>query len=34
LTMFERTPLDQLLSFSTTDQEMPNAPNQLTLHGI
>src|SRR5215813_2145316 len=34
LTMFERTPLDQLLSFATTDQEMPNAPNQLTLHGI
>ena len=34
LTMFERTPLDQLLSFTTTDQEMPNAPNQLTLHGI
>lgn len=34
LTMFERTPLDQLLSFSTTDQEMPNTPNQLTLHGI
>jgi hypothetical protein len=34
LTMFERTPLDQLLSFNTTDQEMPNAPNQLTLHGI
>lgn len=34
LTLFERTPLDQLLSFSTIDQEMPNAPNQLTLHGI
>ena len=34
LTMFERTPLDQLLSFATTDQDMPNAPNQLTLHGI
>ena len=34
LTMFERTPLDQLLSFSTIDQEMPNAPNQLKLHGI
>lgn len=34
LTMFERTPLDQLLSFGTTDQEMPNVANQLTLHGI
>jgi hypothetical protein len=34
LTMFERTPLDQLLTFSTTDQEMANAPNQLSLHGF
>ena len=34
LTMFERTPLDQLLAFSAAEQEMPGAPNQLTLHGI
>jgi hypothetical protein len=34
LTMFERTPLDQLLAFSVTDQEMPNTPNQLSLHGF
>jgi Domain of unknown function (DUF4372)/Transposase DDE domain len=34
LTMFERTPLDQLLTFSTTDQEMAHSPKQLTLHGF
>ena len=34
LTMFERTPLDQLLAFSTSNPEMPNTPNQLTLNGI
>jgi len=34
LTMFERTPLDQLLAFSITDQEMPNTLNQLSLHGF
>jgi len=34
LTMFERTPLDQLLAFSANDAEMPSTGNQLTLHGI
>lgn len=34
LTMFERTPLDQLLTFGAQDQEMLTTPNQLTLHGI
>lgn len=34
LTMFERTPLDQLLTPSVSEQEMPGTPNQLTLHGI
>jgi hypothetical protein len=34
LTMFERTPLDQLLTFSAKDEEMPITANQLTLHGI
>ena len=34
LTMFERTPLDQLLTFGANDQEMPSDANQLTLHGI
>lgn len=34
LTMFERTPLDQLLTFNATQQEMLNSPKQLNLHGI
>ena len=34
LTTFERTPLHQLLTFNAGEQEMPSAPNQLTLHGI
>ena len=34
LTMFERTPLDQLLTFGVVHPEMPNTPKQLTLHGI
>jgi len=34
LTMFERTPLDQLLAFNANDAEMPSTGNQLTLHGI
>ncbi len=34
LTMFERTPLDQLLAFSAHDAEIPSTANQLTLHGI
>src|SRR5437867_91531 len=34
LTMFERTPLDQLLTFSAIGEETPSTSNQLTLHGI
>jgi hypothetical protein len=34
LTMFERTPLDQLLTFTTTHEEMPSTTNQLSLHGF
>ena len=34
LTMFERTPLDQLLTFGAAEEEPPESPNQLTLHGI
>jgi Domain of unknown function (DUF4372)/Transposase DDE domain len=34
LTMFERTPLDQLLTFTPNDQELPQTPKQLTLHGF
>jgi hypothetical protein len=34
LTMFERTPLDQLLTFSSTAEEITNAPKQLSLNGF
>jgi hypothetical protein len=34
LTMFERTPLDQLLTFSATEHEMLNSPKQLNLLGF
>ncbi len=34
LTMFERTPLDQLLTFNAMPQEMLNSPKQLNLHGF
>jgi hypothetical protein len=34
LTMFERTPLDQLLSFSTAQDDILNSPKQLNLHGF
>lgn len=34
LTTFERTPLDQLLAFSATDQDLANASNQLTFNGF
>jgi hypothetical protein len=34
LTMFERTPLDQLLRFSLTDQQMLDSPKQLNLLGF
>jgi hypothetical protein len=31
LTMFERTPLDQLLKFSPIEQDMLDSPKQLNL---
>jgi hypothetical protein len=34
LTMFERTPLDQLLTFNAIAQEMPTPSNQLSLNGF
>jgi hypothetical protein len=34
LTMFERTPLDQLLTFNPAAEQMANAPKQLNLHGF
>lgn len=34
LTMFERTPLDQLLTFSAPEHEMPNSSKQLNLLGF
>jgi len=32
--MFERTPLDQLLTFNPSAEELANAPKQLSLHGF
>jgi Domain of unknown function (DUF4372)/Transposase DDE domain len=34
LTTFERTPLDQLLAFNVTAQEVLNSPKQLNLNGF
>ena len=34
LTMFERTPLDQLLRFNAAEQDMPDSPKQLNLLGF
>lgn len=34
VTTFERTPLDQLLAFNAMEQEMPDSPKQLNLHGF